>query len=154
MQDACGLPEAIYDESTGDYLVYWSSRDNSKEGTEENALRVYVCRTRDFVNFTEPKVWLSEDRVPGSEVNIIDSTIVEDNGKFYRFSTSDWNTVIDVSDTLSEDLLDVRVNENASVNGDWTRIVKRSGSSAAGFDRREGFTVYKLPDGRMVCNGR
>ena len=60
-------------------------RDNSKEGTEENALRVYVCRTRDFVNFTEPKVWLSEDRDSGSEVNIIDSTIVEDNGKFYRF---------------------------------------------------------------------
>ena len=146
-------PEAIYDESTGDYLVYWSSRDNSKEGTEENALRVYVCRTRDFVNFTEPKVWLSEDRDSGSEVNIIDSTIVEDNGKFYRFSTSDWNTVIDVSDTLSEDLLDVRVNENASVNGDWTRIVKRSGSSAAGFDRREGFTVYKLPDGRWCAMG-
>lgn len=37
--------------------------------------------------------------------------------------------------------------------GDWTRIVKRSGSSAAGFDRREGFTVYKLPDGRWCAMG-
>lgn len=83
-------PEAIYDETTGDYVVYWSARDKSKKDTEENALRVYVCRTRDFHTFTEPKVWLSEDQDSGSEVNIIDSTIVEDNGKFYRFSTSDW----------------------------------------------------------------
>ena len=146
-------PEAIWDETTGDYLVYWSSRDNSKAGTNQNALRVYVCRTRDFVNFTEPKVWLSEDQDSGSEVNIIDTTIVEDNGKFYRFSTSDWNTVIDVSDSLSEDVFDVRVSEDASANGDWTRLVKRSGSSAAGFDRREGFTVYKLPDGRWCAMG-
>ena len=41
-------PEAIYDETTGDYLVYWSARDKSLNGTDDNALRVYVCRTRDF----------------------------------------------------------------------------------------------------------
>lgn len=48
-------PEAIYDEKTGDYLVYWSARDKSKAGTDENALRVYVCRTRDFNTFSESK---------------------------------------------------------------------------------------------------
>lgn len=140
-------PEAIWDEASGDYLVYWSVRDKTKDGTEDNALRVYVCHTKDFKSFTEPKVWLSEDRQTGDEVNIIDSTIVESNGKYYRFSTSDWKTVIDVSDTLSEDLFDVRVSEDASENGDWTRLVKRSESGAAGFDDREGFTVYQLPDG-------
>ena len=121
-------PEAIYDETTGDYVVYWSARDKSKKDTEENALRVYVCRTRDFHTFTEPKVWLSEDQDSGSEVNIIDSTIVEDNGKFYRFSTSDWNTVVDVSDTLAtEEVFDVRKDADKSTpNGDWKRLVKRS----------------------------
>ena len=148
-------PEAIYDDTTGDYVVYWSSRDKSKVGTEQNALRVYVCRTRDFKSFSEPKVWLSEDQDSGKEINIIDSSIVKDNGKFYRFSTSDWNTVIDVSDTLdTEDVLDVRNGENQSTpNGSWTRLVTRSGTGAAGFEREEGFTVYQLPDGRWCAMG-
>lgn len=148
-------PEAIYDETTGDYLVYWSARDKSLDGTQQNALRVYVCRTRDFQTFSEPKVWLSEDQDSGSEVNIIDTTIVEDNGKYYRFSTSDWFTVVDVSDTLdSEDLFDVRADAGKSTpNGSWTRLVTRDGSSAAGFDSREGFTVYKLPDGTWCAMG-
>ncbi len=148
-------PEAIYDDTTGDYVVYWSSRDKSKAGTEENALRVYVCRTRDFNTFSEPKVWLSEDQDSGSEVNIIDSSIVKSNGKFYRFSTSDWNTVIDVSDTLdTEDVLDVRKGEAQSTpDGSWKRLVTRSKSSDAGFDGREGFTVYQLPDGTWCMMG-
>lgn len=158
-------PEAIYDEAKGDYAVYWSARDKSKAGTSENALRVYVCRTKDFVTFTEPKVWLSED-VDGTyidkdgkeqftEVNIIDSTIVKDKGKYYRFSTSDWNTVIDVSDTLdTEDVLDVKNGEEQSTpKGSWKRLVKRSGSSAAGFDGREGLTVYQLPNGLWCVMG-
>ena len=55
---------------------------------------------------------VKEDQDSGKEVNIIDTTIVQDNGQYYRFSTSDWNTVIDLSSTLSEDLFDVRVNAN------------------------------------------
>ena len=154
-------PEAIYDDTTGDYVVYWSARDKSKAGTSENALRVYVCRTRDFKSFSEPKIWLSEDvddkndKGEEIEVNIIDTSIVKDNGKFYRFSTSDWNTVIDVSDTLdTEDVLDVRNDqEKSSPKGSWKRLVTRSGSSAAGFDSREGFTVYQLPDERWCAMG-
>ncbi len=149
-------PEAMYDEVNGDYVVYWSARDYTQKDTEDNALRVYVCRTRDFKSFSEPHVWLSEDAATGAEVNIIDSTIVVgDDGRFYRFSTSDWNTVIDVSDTLdTEDVLDVRIDENESKpNGSWKRLVTRSGSSAAGFVRTEGYTVYQLPDGRWCAMG-
>ncbi len=149
-------PEAIYDDTTGDYVVYWSARDKSKAGTDDNALRVYVCRTKDFVTFTEPKVWLSEDAVSGNEVNIIDTTIVKgDDGKFYRFSTSDWFTIVDVSDTLdTEDVLDVRNGETQSTpKGSWKRLVTRSGSSSAGFVRCEGLTVYKLPDGQWCAMG-
>lgn len=148
-------PEAIYDEENGDYVVYWSARDKSKDGTEENALRVYVCRTRDFRTFSEPQVWLSEDQDSGDEVNIIDSTIVKDNGKYYRFSTSDWNTVLDESSTLdTQDVFDVRQNDSQSTpNGSWKRIVKRSESGSAGFDGREGITVYQLPDGKWCVMG-
>ena len=142
-------PEAYYDNTTGDYLVYWSARDKFLNGTNDNALRVYVCRTRDFVTFSEPKVWLSEDP-EGSEINIIDSTIVQgDDGRYYRFSTSDWNTIVDVSDTLdADDVFDVRADADKSTpGGSWTRLVKRDGQAAAGFSRGEGLTVYQLPDG-------
>ena len=148
-------PEAIYDDVAKDYVVYWSARDKSLAGTEQNALRVYVCRTRDFHTFTEPKVWLSEDQDTGEGVNIIDTTIAKENGKYYRFSTSDWNTVIDVSDTLdTDDVLDVRDGESQSTpNGSWKRLVTRSGSGAAGFSGIEGLTVYQLPNGAWCVMG-
>ncbi len=146
-------PEAIYDEEKGDYLVYWSARDASLVGTNDNALRVYYTRTRDFRNFEEPKLWLSEDDPSSKEVNIIDTTIVKDNDKFYRFSTSDWNTVIDRSDSLATDLFDVNVDKDKSAEGNWTRLVHRDEASKAGFSRREGFTVYQLPDGRWCAMG-
>ncbi len=149
-------PEAYYDKVNGDYVVYWSIRDQKTIDTEDNAIRVYVCRTRDFHTFTESKVWLSEDpATSGVEYNIIDSSIVEEDGKFYRFSTSDWNTIIDVSDTLdTEDVLDVRVSEEESKpNGSWKRLVTRSGCTAAGFTRSEGYTVFQLPDGKWCAMG-
>ena len=149
-------PEAIYDETTGDYLVYWSARDKSQNGTDDNALRVYVCRTRDFNTFSEPKVWLSEDQENGAETNIIDSTIVQgDDGRYYRFSTSDWNTVLDVSDTLdADDVFDVSVNADKSTpDGSWTRLIKRGEHGSAGFTSVEGLTAYQLPDGRWCVMG-
>lgn len=151
-------PEAMYDETTGDYLVYWSGRDKTQNGTDDNALRVYVCRTRDFVTFSEPKIWLSEDQTNNAETNIIDSTIVKDGDTYYRFSTSDWNTVVDYSTTLdADDVFDVRVDEDKSTpDGSWKRLVKRDGQAAAGFSKGEGLTVYQLPNGTwcaMADNG-
>ena len=142
-------PEAIYDETTGDYLIYWSARDKSLQNTVDDALRVYVCRTRDFNTFSEPQVWLSEDN-QSANVNIIDSTIVQgDDDRYYRFSTSDWNTVLDVSSTLdADDVLDVSVNATTSQpNESWTRLIERDEQSEAGFSGGEGLTVYQLPDG-------
>lgn len=148
-------PEAIYDNVNDEYVVYWSIRDNSLVGTDSNALRVYVCRTKDFTSFTTPKVWLSEDESSGSEINIIDTTIVNDGEYYYRFSTSDWRTVIDRSRTLdTEDVFDVTKNRTKSVpGGSWERIVTRDKYTEAGFDSREGFTVYQLPDGRWCAMG-
>ncbi|WP_026492323.1 glycoside hydrolase family 43 protein [Butyrivibrio sp. XPD2002] len=47
-------PEAIYDEATGEYLVYWASKIAA-----DNFARQYtfVSRTRDFYNFTEPELF-------------------------------------------------------------------------------------------------
>ena len=59
-------PEAYYDEEIGKYVVYWAS--NLYDNTDENSRKqltynrmVYVT-TDDFVNFSDPTVWIDVDR--------------------------------------------------------------------------------------------
>lgn len=134
-------PEAYYDETTGDYYVYWSARDQRDNGTDNWALRVYMTRTRDFQTFTTPVVWLDEnDPANGADgPNIIDTTIAKEGNTYYRFSTSDWRTVVDTATSLA---------------GPWTRVIARGQESAHGLPSRiEGLTVYQLPDGRWAVMG-
>lgn len=134
-------PEAIYNEATGEYYVYWSARDRTDNGTDDWALRVYLTKTRDFATFTEPEIWLSlNDKGDGAGgPNIIDTTIAVEDGVYYRFSTSDWHTVIDTAPSL---------------DGPWTRVVDRGEASSTGLRASmEGLTVYPLPDGRWSVMG-
>ena len=66
-------PESIYNEETGAYMVYWASKTDGKQ-------KIYCSETRDFVNFTEPEIYLEKD------TDVIDTTIFEEDGVFYRFS--------------------------------------------------------------------
>ena len=104
-------PEAIYDETTGDYLVYWSARDKSLNGTDDNALRVYVCRTRDFNTFSEPKVWLSED--PES-MSYYCEVIVDEAGKMNQL----------VRKLLTLNQIESGINRVELVDFDLTSLVK------------------------------
>ncbi|HMT85924.1 MAG TPA: DUF1080 domain-containing protein, partial [Arachnia sp.] len=134
-------PEAIYNEETGEYYVYWSARDKRENGTNDWALRVYLTKTTDFQTFTEPEVWVSlneqGDGLGGP--NIIDSTIAKEGDDYYRFSTSDWNTVVDKAPSL---------------DGPWTRVIDRGEAAAHGLRASmEGLTVYQLPDERWAVMG-
>ncbi len=87
-------PEAIYDEENGDYLVYWSSankRDDYKK------FRVWAARTKDFVTFGEPFIYIER------EFPVIDTTIVRENGRYYRFTKHEGERTIfmEVSDHLT-----------------------------------------------------
>ncbi|WP_461474206.1 family 43 glycosylhydrolase [Microbacterium sp. HJ5] len=134
-------PEATYNEATGEYYVYWAARDRTDNGTNDWALRMYLTKTRDFVTFTEPEIWTSlnekGDGLTGP--NIIDSTIAKEGDTYYRFSTSDWHTVVDTA---------------TSLDGPWTRQIDRGEASAHGLRASmEGLTVYQLPDGRWAAMG-
>ncbi|WEV52130.1 family 43 glycosylhydrolase [Bifidobacterium sp. ESL0704] len=153
-------PEAIWDDETNDYLVYWASRDLSTGGahptTSNTSLKIYKAHTADFNSFRNPTKWIDQSSIDND--NIIDTTIVRgDDGDYYRFSTSDWWTVVDVSPTLEA--------------AKWTRLVERdnainaSGVSKVTGDRVvsttqsgltnhiEGLTVYRLPDGTWMAMG-
>ena len=69
-------PEAVYDEDAGDYLVFWASttgRDNFEKH------RIWAARTRDFVTFGAPFVFIDKP------TTIIDTSIVRDGPACYRF---------------------------------------------------------------------
>ena len=134
-------PEAIYNDETGEYYVYWSARDRRENNTPDWALRVYLTKTRDFVTFTEPEVWASLNEQGDGQTgpNIIDSSIAKEGDTYYRFSTSDWWTVIDTAPSL---------------DGPWTTVVARDEAGDFGLrTRMEGHTVYQLPDGRWAVMG-
>ena len=73
MPDSAGCawaPEAIYDEKTGEYVVFWSSMVNGQylrdeQGVEvpdsqlsTNGRHIFYSKTRDFHNFTDPKLYI------------------------------------------------------------------------------------------------
>lgn len=92
-------PEAIYDEKTGDYFVFWAtvSSVSNELGDQQN---MYYSRTRDFYTFTEPKLWIDETN------SIIDTTIIKVDDTYYRASG---NGAISIDSTNS-------------LTGEWDRL--------------------------------
>jgi sucrose-6-phosphate hydrolase SacC (GH32 family) len=85
-------PEAIYDKEADDFLVFWASRENF--GAEKH--KIYYSKTKDFIHFTEPKVYIEREN------HVIDTTIIEEDGKYYRFSKDETvkSITVEVSETL------------------------------------------------------
>lgn len=100
-------PEAIHDEATGEYIVYWATI-SPLNGIDK--ARIYYAKTRDFVTFTPAQMYI--DR-PG-KLGIIDTQIVKMNDRssgyrYYRASgdgqitleashqiLGDWKTIGDL----------------------------------------------------------
>lgn len=88
-------PEAIYDPATGEYIVFWASSMKNTEtygdynGRPAGQYNVmYYAATRDFYNFSEPKVMIDES------LPTIDTTFIEHNDMLYRFTKSEVNTKV------------------------------------------------------------
>ena len=117
-------PEAIYDEENKQYVIYWSSSDLTNEGKKS----VYYATTRDFVTFSEPKVF-----VDGSKsFTVIDTSMVRgSDGRYYRF-------------TKREDNVSVFMEVSDSVLGEYTRV----GSNIEGILGVEGPAIFEMIDGK------
>ncbi|WP_142060164.1 glycoside hydrolase family 43 protein [Pseudarthrobacter sp. B4EP4b] len=73
-------PEAAYDPESGTYLVYWASTLNPGSGDGGSHHRMLCSNTTDFRTFTPARVWIDRGW------SVIDSTVVQADGYFYRFS--------------------------------------------------------------------
>ena len=115
-------PEVIYDEESDDYMVFWASR-SLKDGRRKH--RMYYSKTKDFRSFTPAQLYIER----GSDV--IDTTIVKSNGKYYRFSKDETVKV-------------VTVEEGDSLLGEFHRI----DSTMDNVKGVEGPECFQLKDGR------
>ncbi len=80
---ACAwAPEAIYDDSVDEYLVYWatiSPRDGVREA------RIYASWTKDFRAFSAPALYIERVGEGVNAKDIIDTQIIEVTGARHRY---------------------------------------------------------------------
>lgn len=82
-------PESIWDVDKNQYMVTWASivGDPDTDTCYDWHYRIYRSYTTDFVNFTEPEVYIEQ------EGNVIDTTFYynEANQTYYRFTKDESN---------------------------------------------------------------
>ena len=101
-------PEFIYDETTGEYVVYWSATsieldENGDIAQEYENHTIYYAKTRDFRTFTKAEVYHSGGKQEdGTPIKVIDSTMIENDGTYYRYTKNEMNgtIMVDKSDSI------------------------------------------------------
>lgn len=95
-------PEAIWDASAGNFLLYWAT-NSTRNGIKKH--RIWSARTTDFRSVGSPQVYVD---LPGTE-GLIDTQIIEANTGGYRYYRASKASQI--------------VIEGAnSLTGSWTRL--------------------------------
>lgn len=74
-------PDVIWDAENEEYLLHWSSAHRSND---YGPMAIYCSRTKDFVHFSAPELLYRKENGP-----VIDSAMIEENGKYYMFLKSE-----------------------------------------------------------------
>ena len=116
-------PEAFWDADKKEFFVFWASRETLNGS---NRQRIYSARTKDFKTFTPAKLYIEKPN------DIIDTDIVSEGGKLYRFSKDETqkSIILEVSDTLE---------------GEWKPV---PGFPVKNFVGYEGPECFRMADGR------
>lgn len=78
-------PEAIYDQQQQEYIVFWASKTADDDFAKQ---RIWAARTKDFKTFGEPYVYIEKP------TTVIDTTIVNEEGVYYRFTKDEKHKAI------------------------------------------------------------
>jgi len=90
-------PEAIYDDQTDHYLVFWASSMEARDGNGRG-MHIFCSTTPDFVTFSPAELYITR----GEYESIIDTTIIKANGRYFRAS-GDGQITIEACDNLRGD---------------------------------------------------
>ena len=119
-------PEAVYDEETKDYLIFWASKNRSDKFAKQ---RIWAARTKDFATFSQPFIYIDK---PG---DVIDTDIVREGNKYYRFSKDEQYKAITME--VSEKLM-----------GPWQDVSQFSLSKLQGYEGPECYQLKPAADGK------
>ncbi|MDO4188728.1 MAG: glycoside hydrolase family 43 protein [Lachnospiraceae bacterium] len=81
-------PEMIYHEGTGEYVIFFSSSImNPETKMKAKPNTIFYVTTRDFVNFSETKIFIDNQTDPdGKAREIIDTTLIKIGDTYYSAS--------------------------------------------------------------------
>jgi beta-xylosidase len=135
-------PEAYWDEDLQQYVVFWASKlyaesDPGHTGSTYN--RMLYATTRDFVTFSEARIW--QDRGESR----IDSTVIEEGGTYYRFTKDEGGGGTGCSDIIQEKASSLTAVDLPGVPA-WSMMDSCIGRDA-GTSAVEGPTVFKRNPG-------
>ncbi|MDX3453364.1 glycoside hydrolase family 43 protein [Streptomyces sp. ME02-8801-2C] len=138
-------PEAVHDPEREEYLVFWASTvypDDDPGHESPSYQRMYYATTKDFRTFGEPRVWVDKG------FPVIDSTVVEHEGWFYRFTKDErlpgTPDAPDAKFVFVERSRDLHATDYEPV----ARGVGRGTDELPGLAYAEGPIVLPAPDGR------
>jgi alpha-L-arabinofuranosidase/regulation of enolase protein 1 (concanavalin A-like superfamily) len=147
-------PEAYWDEAAGEYVVYWASALYPEDVAPadrrigDSYQRMMYATTRDFVTFSEPRVWIDEPRGPGR--GMIDSTVAQtDEGVYHRLTKDEADMTV-----RQESSTDLRRTQGVTAGDGWGLVASRVGVGEPNpwggtFTSGEGPTVFpSLTDDR------
>ncbi len=121
-------PEAVYDREKEAFLVFFASMVKSG-GDKAAKQRIYAAYTKDFREFSETFQYMEREN------HVIDTTILESGGRYYRISKDETEKVLILE-------------EADALLGEFTRISSPVLDALKGVEGPEG---YLLPDGKTWC---
>ena len=127
-------PEAYWDASRGEYVVFWASKLYSPDDpahTGDSYNRMMYATTTDFRTFSDARVWVD----PG--YSVIDSTVIQQDGTYYRFTKDERGT--DGSNPCGKFIIEQKAND--LLDPSWDVVADCIGKGAV--SRGEGPTVFK-----------
>lgn len=122
-------PEAFWDQSIGAYVVFWTSRLDSN-----TYYTPMYATTRDFVTFTEAKIWQPDEWR-------IDCTVTKVGDWYYRFTKS-----IDKTHNNCHDIVEERSKNLRAPRDQWETIDYCIGTKA-GINESEAPLTFKANQG-------
>ncbi|KQP53843.1 family 43 glycosylhydrolase [Agreia sp. Leaf283] len=131
-------PEAYYDDTIGSYVVFWASAlygDDDPGHTGNSYHRMMYATTRDFVTFTPAQVWQDQG------VSRIDSTVLKEDGTYYRFTKDEGAGGTGCADIIQEKSTELRATLES-----WSMVDSCIGQKA-GTSAVEGPTAFKANPG-------
>lgn len=121
-------PEAIYDEETKEYMLFWATMI-AAPWDKTPKQKIYSGLTPDFEEFHEVKMYIEREN------HVIDTTMIHENGKYYRFSKD-------------ETTKNIRCDKGGSLWGSFKDVPSETLDNLFGV---EGPIIFKFFDREEYC---